>query len=113
MTLASPSRARALYPDGAGESLPFTIANSRAGNESLRAVTVSLLTAPNGDAETAAGADIPGCLARWFIATVGVTNETLRRGGTYIGKVDLTMRDSGTNQDACRNASPAVVVTAS
>lgn len=116
MTLASPSRARALYPDGAGESLPFTIANSRAGNESLRAVTVSLLTAPNGDAETAAGADIPGCLARWFTAVVDPANAAfppqVTPDASYAGRIALTMRDSDTDQNACRGATPAVSVTA-
>jgi hypothetical protein len=107
------SGARALYPGGPGEYLQVVVANDSQASHTLRSIAALIAAEPNGDAETAAGADIPGCMARWFSATVDATNQTLGPGGTYTGTVDLTMPGSATNQDACRNASPAVVVTAS
>ena len=54
----------------------------------------------------------PGCLASWLTATVDTGNpalpSNLATAGTYIGKIDLTMQDSGTNQNPCQNAAPAV-----
>ena len=60
-------------------------------------------------AESGAAADISGCLARWFTATVTQVGE---QAGAYDGTIALTMLNGGTNQDACRGESPAVTVTA-
>lgn len=109
----------ALYPGAASDTeyLPFTVTNNGHGHQSVTSVTASLPTEANGDAETASGADIAGCQASWFTATLDSSNPSLPSnlapGGTYAGKVDLTMQDSGTNQNACQNAAPAVTVTAS
>jgi hypothetical protein len=79
-------------------------------------VTVTIVTEPDGDAATAAGDDIEGCLASWFTASLDQSNRALppqvTPGASYAGLVDLTMRDSDTPQDACRDAAPAVSVTA-
>ena len=109
---------RALYPGAAGdtERLPFTVANNGSDVQSLRSVSVSVAAAANGDAETAGGADIAGCRASWFAVSVdpsgGALPASVAPGRSYLGTIDLTMRDSGTDQDACRNAAPAVTVTA-
>jgi hypothetical protein len=89
--------------------LPFSATTGSRANRTLPRFAVSIPAEPNGDAETMAAADIPGCLARWFTATV---EDIVDRAGAYDGAVALTMRDSGTNQDACENESPAVTVTA-
>jgi hypothetical protein len=109
----------ALYPGATNnnEYLPFTITNNGKGFQNLQNVAVSMPTESNGDAETAGGADIPGCQASWFTAVLDSGNpvvpDDIAAGGTYLGKVDLTMQDSGTNQNACQAAAPAVTVTAS
>ena len=109
----------ALYPGATNntEFVPFTVTNNGNGHQSLASITAALPTQANGDVQTAAGADIPGCLASWFTVTVDTGNpalpSNLAAGGTYVGKVDLTMQDSGTNQNACQNAAPAVKITAS
>lgn len=85
-------------------------------SENLRSIAASIRAEPNGDAETVAGADIPGCLASWFVVSIesrgGSPPAELRPGGSYTSKLAVTMKDSGTDQDACRTASPAVTVTA-
>ncbi len=109
----------ALYPGATNNTqfLPFTVTNNGNGHQSVTTITAALPAQSNGDAQTAAGADIPGCLASWFTATLDASNPTLPSnlapGGTYTGKIDLTMQDSGTNQNACQNTAPAVKITAS
>jgi hypothetical protein len=108
----------ALYPGASNDTeyFPFTVTNNGNGHQSVGSITVSMPTEANGDAETAAGADIAGCQASWFTASLDAGNPSLPANlapaGTYTGKVDLTMQDSGTSQNACQNASPAVTVTA-
>jgi hypothetical protein len=111
-TLGAPSGRLA---PGTAQSLPFTVVNAGQSTARLTTVTVSLPAEPNGDAETAAGADIPGCRAAWFTASVDTGNlpRSLNEGASYRGQVELTMRDSDTNQDACRSTAPALTVSAS
>jgi hypothetical protein len=90
-------------------TLPLSATTDARAHRTRPRFGVSIPAEPNGDAETMAAADIPGCLARWFTATV---EDIVDRAGAYDGAVALTMRDSGTNQDACENESPAVTVTA-
>jgi hypothetical protein len=96
--------------------LPFTVTNNGNGHQSVNTISAVLPHQPNGDAQTAAGADIAGCLASWFTVTVDAGNPALPANlapaGTYAGKVDLTMQDSGTSQDACQGKAPAVTITA-
>jgi hypothetical protein len=109
----------ALYPGASSDTeyLPFTVTNNGHGHQAVTSITATLPAETNGDAETAAGADIPGCLASWFTATVDASNPSLPANlapaGTYTGKIDLNMSDSGTNQNSCQNAAPAVTITAS
>lgn len=109
----------ALYPGASNntEFIPFTVTNNGNGHQSVTGVTAVLAKDGSGNAETASGASITGCLASWFTATLDAGNPALPAnlapGGTYTGKIDLTMQDSGTNQNACQNAAPAVTITAS
>jgi hypothetical protein len=109
----------ALYPGASNntEFLPFTVTNNGNGHQSVTNIAAAVPADASGNAKTAAGASITGCLASWFTATVDTGNaalpSNLAPGGTYTGKIDLTMQDSGTNQNACQNAAPAVTITAS
>jgi hypothetical protein len=109
----------ALYPGAASDTeyLPFTVTNAGKGNQSVTSVTPALPTEANGDVEDAAGHDIPGCLASWFTVAFDTGSPSLPvdlpSNGTYVGKIDLTMKDVNTSQNACQNAAPAVTITAS
>jgi hypothetical protein len=109
----------ALYPGAAGDTelMPFTVTNNGKGFQSIQTITTSVQALANGDAETTGGTDITGCKASWFTAALDASNPAVpsdvAAAGTYTGKVDLTMQDSGTNQNACEAASPSVIVTAS
>ncbi len=108
----------ALYPGASRDTelVRITVINTGRSAQRLSSVSASIPARADGDAQTAAGADIRGCRAAWFGASIGDRGLTLpvelSRGASYIGHVDLVMRDSGTNQDACRGASPAITVTA-
>jgi hypothetical protein len=109
----------ALYPGATNntEFIPFTVTNNGNGHQSVATIAAALMKDGSGNAETASGTPITGCLASWFTATVDAGNpalpSNLAPAGTYTGKIDLTMQDSGTNQNACQNAAPAVTITAS
>jgi hypothetical protein len=113
-----------LYPEAVGatndtELIPFTVTNNGNGHQAVTTIAATLLKDSSNPAnvETAAGTPITGCLASWFTATVDSGNpalpSTLAPGGTYVGKLDLPMQDSGTNQNACQGVAPAVTITAS
>ena len=109
----------ALYPGATNntELIPFMVTNASHAGQRLNRAVASIPETAGGDAQTAAGADIRGCRASWFAVVVDHADRPLplelAAGASYRGKVDLTMRDSGTNQDACKGASPAISVTAS
>jgi hypothetical protein len=110
----------ALYPGATNDTefLPFTVTNNGNGHQAVTTIGAVLPAEGNGDAETAAGADIAGCLASWFTATVDTGNPALPSdlapGGTYSGKIDLVMpNNTTTNQNACQGKAPAVTITAS
>lgn len=119
-SLGSPTWSRgmtALYPAAANDTeyLPFTVTNNGQANRSLRSITVAIPREPTGDAESASGADIRGCLASWFTVSVAGDRDVpaeVAPAGSYTGNIRVAMQDSGTDQDPCQNASPAVIVTA-
>jgi hypothetical protein len=96
----------ALYPGVPNDTERFTvrIVNTSHAAERLSSVTASIATT---------GA--PGCRASWF--TIAVVHQRpvpaqVAPGNSFAGTVLLAMRNSGTNQDACRGAMPAFRVTA-
>jgi hypothetical protein len=112
----APNGYTAIYPGSGTESIPFTVTNNGKGAQNLKTVSYAIKQDGSGNAETSTGTVITGCQASWFSAAGNSGNGTpgtLSPGGTYTGKVDVTMTDSGTNQDACQTAAPGVTVNAS
>lgn len=115
----SPSGYGAIYPGSGTEAIPFTVTNNGKGAQNLKSLSYAIKNdgGSPAQAETSNGTVITGCQASWFSASGDGGNGTLpsdlSAGGTYSGKVNVTMSDSGGNQDACQGASPGVVVTAS
>jgi hypothetical protein len=111
-------RLTALYPGTAKDTelIPFTVSNTGHAKQRLSRIVASVPAAGGGDAQTAAGGAIRGCRAGWFTVVVDRADRQLplelAPGASYRGKVELTMRDSATNQNACRGASPAIAVAA-
>ena len=98
----------ALYPGATNDTelIPFTVTNNGSGHQSITGITATV-QAPSG---------APGCLASWFTAITDPGNPALpdlAPGGTYTGKIDLTMQDLSVVQDACQGKAPTVTITAS
>ena len=114
----TPAGYTAIYPGSGVEAIPFTVSNNGKGSQNLRTLAYAIKNdgGSPANAETSTGTVITGCQAAWFTATGDVTNAALPSdlvaGGTYTGKADVAMSDSGTSQDACQGASPGVTVTA-
>ena len=86
------------------ERFAVTIVNRGKSAQVLHSVTASIAT-------TAAA----GCRTSWF--TVAVRHERplparIAPGASLTAQAGLAMRDSRTNQDACRGAAPALTVSA-
>jgi hypothetical protein len=114
----TPAGYTAIYPGAGNEAIPFTVTNNGKGAQNLRTLAYAVKSdgASPANAETSSGTVITGCQAAWFTASADAGNTSLPSdlvaGGTYSGKVDMTMTDSGTTQDACQGVSPGVTVTA-
>jgi hypothetical protein len=107
-----------LYPGASNDAeyIPVSVTNTAGTGQRLTSITASIAKAPNGDAETADGADIPGCQASWFNISTPARGRVLpariEPHHSYTGRIVLTMQDSGTNQDACRGTYPAITLSA-
>ena len=109
---------RALYPGAPADTelLHFTVTNTGHATQRLSSITVSMSTTPGGDVRNATGAGFPGCRAAWFKLSFdgrsGRLPVRIASGASYAGAADLAMRESGSNQNACRGAAPGVTITA-
>jgi hypothetical protein len=103
-----------VYPGAGTDSAGYTITNSGSGAQALTSVTAAV--ASNSGNITQSGTPLVGCLASWFSAVAGAptpaTGVGIAPSGTATGTVNVTMSDSGTNQNICKSATPDVTVTA-
>jgi hypothetical protein len=110
-------RVTGLYPGVANDNevFPFTITNVGRSTQRLTSVTVSIATHAGGDAERAGGNAIRGCRASWFTVWVDPRDRPLptklAAGSSYAGKLELAMRGSASNENACESAAPAFRLT--
>jgi hypothetical protein len=101
-----------LYPGAGSENLAYSVHNGSSGNQNLSGTSAVVAQDTNGDV-TSGGSSVAGCKASWFTAVNnGPTPANLAGGATVNGSVDVSMQDSGTNQDACQGASPDITVSA-
>ena len=103
-----------LYPGSGTDTLSYTVHNPSSGAQNLSGT--SAVVASSGANITQSGTPVAGCLAAWFTATntPPTLPQDLAGGATSTaGSVAVTMSDSGTNQNACQNATPDITVSAS
>jgi hypothetical protein len=111
-------RVTALFPGRANdlEYVPFAVTKIGHADDRLSSITASISTAANGDAQTAGGADLPGCRASWFTVSVRTPDRPLPAdvgpADSYTGVIVVAMQDSGIDQDACENESAAIAIAA-
>jgi hypothetical protein len=101
-----------MYPGSGTSTVHYTVTNNGSGSQHLNGTTAAVANDGSGNV-TSSGTSVPGCLATWF----SVTNHapaaaTLASGGSTTGTADVTMAESGTNQDACKSVTPDIAVNA-
>jgi hypothetical protein len=106
----------ALYPGAGSETLSYTVTNPSSGHQNLAATSALVAQNAAGDVLDN-GAAVAGCKASWFTAVNHAPTplpQNLAGGATSsAGSVDVTMQDSGGNQDPCQGAHPDITVSAS
>jgi hypothetical protein len=102
-----------MYPGSGTSTVPYTVTNAGSGNQHLNTTTASVVSDGSGNVKQS-GTAVPGCLATWFGATnTPPAAATLAPSGSTTGSVAVTMTESNTNQDACKNVLPDILVSAS
>jgi hypothetical protein len=99
-----------LYPGSGVETLPYTVTNPSAGNQNL--ASTSATVASSGGNITQGGVAVPGCLAADFTANNTSVSKNLAGGESTSSSVEVTMQDSGVNQDKCQSTSPDITIEA-
>jgi hypothetical protein len=104
-----------MYPGSGTSTVPYTVTNAGSGNQQLTSTSASVVSDGSGNVKQS-GTAVAGCLASWFTATntpPASLPATVLPSGTKTGSVAVTMSDSGTNQDPCKNVLPDILVSAS
>lgn len=90
-----------LTPGGPTETIAFTVHNPSTGVQMLNSVAASV-AASDGSTWSA----VSGCsFADFTVGTPVFTQATISASGSSSGTVTVTMKDTGTVQDGCKNAS--------
>jgi hypothetical protein len=100
-TITSTVAGGALSPGGPVQTFTFTVTNPGTGVQKLSAVAATV-AATDGGVWTA----VSGCSAADFeVGTPTFTaGDIAANGGTLTGTVTLQMKNLGTSQDGCKNA---------
>jgi hypothetical protein len=105
-----------LFPGAGSETLTYSVHNGGSGHQNLSATAAVVASDSNGDIKDH-GTAVTGCKASWFTAVNHAPTplpQNLAPGAdSSNGTVDVTMQDSGTNQDSCQGAHPDITVSAS
>jgi hypothetical protein len=105
----------ALFPGSGSQNTAYHVKNTSTGFQNLSSITAALTADGAGDVfNTTTSATAVGCKAAWFTVTnhPGTLPDDLAGGATHDGSADITMQDSGTNQDACQGVTPQITISA-
>jgi len=105
-----------LLPDSGTETVSYTVTNPSDGHQYLKSVKVTIPSSDGDVLDSTSHLAITGCKASWFQVTDDNTGLPADIAGhdTYSGSSDIVLNNSTTdNQDACKNASFDVTITAS
>jgi hypothetical protein len=101
-----------MFPGAGASTVNYTVTNNGSGNQNLTTTTAVVVNDGSGNV-TSSGTPVPGCLASWFSAANDPPAAvTLAPGASTTGSADITMIESGTNQDPCQGVTPDILVTA-
>jgi hypothetical protein len=100
-----------LYPNSGVENLAYTVTNPSAGNQNLASTSAKVVDDGLGNIKSG-GVAVPGCLSKDFTAKNTSVSKNLAGSESINSSVEVTMQDSGANQDECQGKSPEVTVEA-
>lgn len=135
-TVTVGSESGSISPGQGSETFTVGVTNPGSGNQELNTLSVAVNTVggngTNKNDATANGADIPGCLASWFVPVIAAsgtgstasispgvdvvpvgTTATSPDVASYSALVTMTMTDAATSQNSCQGAAPDITVSAS
>jgi hypothetical protein len=93
-----------LYPGGADVPVTVDISNPGSGAQYVGTISGSVDTYDPTPLSNSAD----DCLGSWFEVDDITYNNTLAAGGSDSADTNVRMLDSGTNQDACKNATVTI-----
>ena len=100
---------QALTPGGPTDAYTFTVKNNGTGAQNVSTVTV---TVANSDGTTWTA--VSGCSAAdYLVSGATVTAADLAAGATTTGAFSVQMKDTGSNQNGCKNATVPLYVSVS
>jgi hypothetical protein len=100
-----------LYPASGVENLAYTVKNPSPGYQNLASTSAKVVDDGSGNIKSG-GVAVPGCLSKDFTAKNTSVSKNLKGGESISSSVEVTMQDSGENQDACQGKSPEITVEA-
>lgn len=105
----------ALLPGYGSQTIAYSVTNTGSGQQKLLDTSAALTQDAAGDVyNTTTSSTATGCKASWYtVLNTKPALVNLAGGATQAGGVvTITMRDSNTNQDACKIVSPQVTINA-
>jgi hypothetical protein len=95
-----------IYPGAAPVGFTMEAQNMGPGAEHVGDIAISVASDGSGNAVSAAGAPIAGCLASWFIVGAPVAVDATLNPGAFSAVVDSTigLTELDIDQDACQGA---------
>jgi hypothetical protein len=103
-----------LYPGTGTDTVAYTVTNSGSGYQELNGTTAALTTdVAGGVFDTTTHAFVDGCQASWFTVTNTTVSGDVAPSADLSSSLTITMQDSGTVQDPCKNLTPQVTISAS
>jgi hypothetical protein len=105
-----------MYPGSGTSTFTYTVHNPSSGKQNLSSTSAAVAHDASGNIKDH-GTAVAGCLAADFTAANTAPTplpQNLAGGAdSSAGSVDVTMTDSGSNQDACQGHTPDITVSAS
>jgi hypothetical protein len=110
----TPSAATGTMYPGAGEStIEYTVENTGKGHQHLAGTSTEVVNDGSGNVESH-GVSVAGCLASWFSTkNTSPAAADLASGASETGTVVVTMEDAAVSQDACKEVTPDIKISAS
>ncbi len=112
-TVTQTSANGTMYPGTGSTTIQYKVTNAGTGYQELNGTTGVLATDGSGNVMSG-GSAVIGCLASWFsVSNTSPAAVDLASGASASSSLQVTMSDSGTNQNVCQGVTPTITISAS